>query len=30
MTYSALTICSWNSNPMTYLETPTSLYHPKT
>jgi transposase len=29
-TYSALMICSWNSNPTTYLETPTSLYHPKT
>jgi hypothetical protein len=28
--YSALTICSWNSNPATYLETPTSLHYPKT
>ena len=30
ITYSALTTCSWNSNPTTYLETPTSLHHPKT
>jgi hypothetical protein len=29
-TYSTLTICSWNSNPTTYLETPTSLHYPKT
>jgi hypothetical protein len=29
-TYSALMICSWNSNLTTYLGTPTSLRYPKT
>jgi hypothetical protein len=28
--YPTLTICSWNSNPTTYLETPAGLYYPKT